>query len=111
MDVERLEVKARQLTRHRARGDLRRAWLGAVELTGVDPTQPRWWVHRGYIADALGREDEVLRAMRQAMYLFRREGAPERAAAVSMWLLRKGIDADDARGARGPQRRALRRAS
>jgi len=95
------------MSRHRARGELRRAWLCAVELTVTDPQRGRWWAHRGDLAAALRDEDEVLLAMRQAVFLFRREGAHERAESVTMWLLRKGIDAGVA--AR-PRRRAWRHA-
>lgn len=111
MEAERLEATARRASRARARGELRRAWLAVVELTVFEPERARWWVQRGVVADALGRDDEMRRAMRQALYLFRQQGDPGRAAAVSMWLARKGIAAEGACGLRGGRGRALRRAS
>lgn len=107
METHSLEATARRMSRHRARGELRRAWLCAVELTVAEPQRGRWWAQRGDLAAALRDEDEVLLAMRQAVYLFRREGAPERADSVAMWLQRNGFDAGDVARSR---RRAWRRA-
>lgn len=111
MERHTLESTAKRMSRHRARGELRQAWLCAVELTNADPRSGRWWAHRGDLAADLGDDDDMLRAMRQAAYLFRREGSPARAMSVSMWLQRRGIELDGAAGLRGPRRRAWRSAS
>lgn len=111
MDTESLEATARHLARHRARNELRQAWRCAVELTMLDPQQGRWWAQRGALAAAVGYDEDMLGAMRQATYLFRHTNAPGRADAIALWLSRRGVALSEARAPHGTARRAWRKLS
>lgn len=92
MDGNAFELVVTRMRRARARGSLREAWRHAVTLTVRDERDPRWWVHRASLAAQIGRDDDLRTALRQAMYLFHREGRAGCAAALSMWLRRKEIE-------------------
>lgn len=83
---ERVELLARRARRLRARGEFRKAANTFGELTSVDPDYAPWWVLLGTTLHAAHRDDAATKALRQAMYLFRRAGHPGRERAVARVL-------------------------
>ena len=82
----RIDILAQRGRRLRARHEYRKAANTYGELTSIEPHQARWWVLLGVSLLATRRIDDCVKALRQAMYLFRRAGQTARATSARAWL-------------------------
>jgi hypothetical protein len=94
---DRATTLARRARRLACDGDPRKAALAMRELVAMDGA-PRHWVRLAHYLRCARRADESLGALRQALYLFRREGAHGRARTVARMVL--ALDPSDAGAAR-----------
>ena len=97
VDESRTAVLQRRARRHAKKGDTRKAILALRESVALEAT-PQAWTRLGGALMQARREREALDALRQAAFLFRREGMLGRARAVARMILR--LDPADAKAAR-----------
>jgi Flp pilus assembly protein TadD len=94
---------ARPLNKRAARllrkGDVRKAALTLREAASVSPHGPAF-VRLAWVLEQLGKHDEALQALKQALYCFRHDHQRGRARTVARMILR--LDPADA----GAQRKA-----
>lgn len=91
---ERIDRLSRRGQKLRALGEFRKAANAYGELTSVSPDDPRWWVLLAVALHGARRGDECAKALRQAMYLFRRAGEMSRYASLTRWI-RSNLDLAD----------------
>jgi Flp pilus assembly protein TadD len=71
---ERIAILERRGRRLRTACEYRKAANAYGELTAIQPGAARWWVMLGVMLYRANRAEEATKALRQATYLFRREG-------------------------------------
>lgn len=79
---QRIAILARRAQRLRRDGQHRKAANAYGELTSADEFSGRWWVLLARALWDCRKEDEAIKALRQAIYLFRQENALGRAKTV-----------------------------
>jgi Flp pilus assembly protein TadD len=83
---ERIDRLARRGRKLRSQGEFRKAANAYGELTSVSPEDPRWWVLLAVMLHDARREAESAKALRQALWLFRRAGEMTRYASLTRWI-------------------------
>lgn len=77
----------RRAARHLRKREPRKAALALREAAALDPSGASF-VRLAHVLSALGREDEALRALKQALYCFRYDDMRGRARTVAKLILR-----------------------
>lgn len=88
--VNALRRRAARLLR---KGEARKAVLALREAAAIDPSGPAF-VRLAHVLSNLGKRDEALHALRQALYCFRYDDMRGRARTVARLILR--LDPQDA---------------
>ena len=76
----------RRAARHVRKGEPRKAALALREAAAREPSGPSY-VRLAHVLAQLGRRDEALHALRQALYCFRDDAARGRARTVARLIL------------------------
>ena len=91
---ERIDVLSRRARRLRLRGEYRKASNVYGELTSIEPQRGAWWVLLGVMLQRANRAEQSVKALRQAMFLFRRTNEQRRCESVRAIIARStGCDA------------------
>ena len=83
---DRISVLERRGRRLRYNGEFRKAANAYGELTAIDPLATRYWVLLGVMLQRANRTDQAMKALRQAIYLLRREDRLDCARSVQRVL-------------------------